>query len=201
MTHRVSGTAFSRIRHLSAWFSRASSWPAALAATVVFAVFLTVVLPQQSRATRAVTGGARSPDTALFYTPAELYEIAEIYGPAGRAAYVRARWTFDVVWPLAYTAFLTTMLSIVVGRVAAAGSPWRLANLAPLVGMLCDYLENSATSLVLGRFPQRTPGVDMLAPLFTALKWLFVNGSFVLLAGGAVIAGWRWGAARSRLGA
>jgi hypothetical protein len=187
---------FPRSVRLSAWLSRVSSWPVALVATAVFVVFLAVVLPQQSRSARAATGSAASPDTALFYTPQDLYQIAEDYGPAGRAAYVRARWTFDVVWPLAYTAFLATALSIVLGRAAGAGSPWRLANLAPVAGMLFDYLENSATSLVIGRFPQRTPVVDLLAPLFTALKWLFVNGSFVLLVGGALIAGWRWLAAR-----
>jgi hypothetical protein len=196
MDHLVPVAAFPRSARLSAWLSRVSSWPVALVATAVFVVFLTVVLPQQSRAARAATGSATSPDTALFYTPEDLYQIAEAYGPDGRAAYVRARWTFDVVWPLAYTAFLATMLSIVLGRAASSGSPWRLANLAPVAGMLFDYLENSATSLVIGRFPQRTPVVDVLAPVFTALKWLFVNGSFVLLVGGALIAGWRWLAAR-----
>lgn len=196
MDHPVA--TFPRSARLSAWLSRRASWPVALAATAVFIVFLAVVLPQQAMESRAATGSAESPDTALFYRPADLYRIAEDYGPAGRAAYVRARWTFDVVWPLAYTAFLVSALSLVFGRAAGAGSPWRLANLAPVAGMVFDYLENSATSLVIGRFPQRTPVVDALAPLFTALKWLFVNGSFVLLLGGALVAGWRWLAARRR---
>ena len=189
-------TPFPRLGRLSAWVSRVSSWPVALAATAVFVVFLAVVLPRQSAAARAATGSAESPDTALFYAPEDLYRVAEAYGPEGRAAYVRARWTFDVVWPLAYTAFLASALSLAYRWAARAGSPWRLANLAPVAGMLFDFLENSATSLVIGRFPQRTPVVDWLAPPFTALKWLFVNGSFVLLLGGALVAGWRWLAAR-----
>jgi hypothetical protein len=198
MDHPVPAAASSPSARLSATLSRVSSWPVALAATAVFVVFLTVVLPQQAVAARAAAGSAASPDTLLFYTPEELYQIAEAYGPAGRAAYVRARWTFDLVWPLAYTAFLASALSIVFGRAAGAGSSWRLANLAPVVGMLFDYLENSATSLVIGRFPLRTPVVAALAPLFTALKWLFVNGSFVLLVVGALVAGWRWLAPRRR---
>lgn len=50
------------------------------------------MLPQQ-QATRAEqdTGSAKSPDTSLFYTPADLYRMAEAYGEEGRRAYVRAR--------------------------------------------------------------------------------------------------------------
>jgi hypothetical protein len=57
--------------------------------------------------------------------------------------------------------------------------------------MLFDYLENISTSLVMFRYPSPTPVVPWLAPIFTAVKWVFVNGSFVLLALGAVIAVWR----------
>jgi len=56
-----------------------------------------------------------------------------------------------------------------------------MANLVPILGMIFDYLENSSTSLVMLRYPARTPLVDFLAPLFTAIKWVFVGGSFVLL--------------------
>ncbi len=68
-------------------------------------------------------------------------------------------------------------------------------NLIPVAGMLLDYLENSATSLVMARYPALTPGVAHLAPVFTLAKWMCVNGSFVLLLGGGV-ALWRWVTAR-----
>ena len=56
--------------------------------------------------------------------------------------------------------------------------------------MLFDLLENISTSLVMYRFPERTPVVDSLASVFTFLKWVFVAGSFLLLIGGIVIGIW-----------
>ncbi|MBN1668038.1 MAG: hypothetical protein JW862_13170, partial [Anaerolineales bacterium] len=82
-------------------------------------------------------------------------------------------------------------------RAFPAGSPWRLANLAPLAGVLLDYLENIASSLVMLRYPQTTPVVDWLAAIFTPLKWLFVGGSFVLLLVGLVA--WMWQRVRSQV--
>jgi hypothetical protein len=91
-----------------------------------------------------------------------------------------------------YTLFLATAISWVFGKAFAPDSRWRRANLVPLVGALFDYLENLSTSLVMLRFPAQTPVVDLLAPLFTALKWGCLGLSFVLLIGGIAVATWRW---------
>jgi len=77
--------------------------------------------------------------------------MAESYGTEGRKAYVRARFTFDLVWPIVYAAFLTTTISWLYGRTSAPGSRWRLANLVPLAAALLDYGENACTSLVMLR--------------------------------------------------
>lgn len=175
---------------VSDWLRRVASGWVALAATVIFVAFVALVLPRQAAASRASANGAEAPDTALVYAPADLYRAAELYGPAGRAAYVRARWTFDVIWPLVYGGFLAAALSWVFRLAVADGSRWRLANLAPLLGVAFDLLENSATSLVIGRYPRPTPVVDVLAPVFSATKWLLVYGSFALLLGGALAAAW-----------
>jgi hypothetical protein len=179
-------------RKLSQALYRLSTGWVALTALVIFLLFTALVLPQQSTAAEATAGGAGSPDTSLFYTPDALYRMAEAYGPAGRASYVRARLTFDVIWPVVYTLFLTTALSWLYARAFEPGRPWRLANLAPVLGALFDYAENLSTSLVMVRYPARTPGIDLLAPLFTLIKWLFVGGSFLLLLVGLLAAARRW---------
>ena len=112
--------------------------------------------------------------------------MAEAYGEEGRRLYVRSRFTFDLIWPLVYAFFLTTSISWLYGRGFAAGSVWQLANLAPVLGAALDYLENTSASLVMVRYPARTPVVASLTPLFTLLKWTCVGGSFVLLALGLV---------------
>jgi hypothetical protein len=122
-----------------------------------------------------------SPDLSFFYSPADLYRMAEAYGPPGRRAYIRQRFTFDVAWPIVYTLFLTTAISWLFRRTFPTESRWQLANVAPVAGALLDYLENLSTSLVMARYPARTPVVDVLAPAFTFAKWVFVGGSFVLL--------------------
>jgi hypothetical protein len=179
-------------KRVSAWLSRVSTGWVALAALVIFVLFTALVLPRQAGQAAQATGSADSPDTSFFYTPGDLYRMAEAYGEAGRQAYVRARFTFDLIWPLVYTLFLATAISGVFRPAFAPDSRWQRANLVPLLGALFDYLENLSTSLVMLRYPAQTAVVDLLAPLFTALKWSLLGASFLLLIAGIVIAAWRW---------
>lgn len=171
---------------LSSWLGRVSTGKTALAATVVFLLFMVFVLPQQAAKAEAVSGRVGSPDTSFLYSAQDLYRFAEAYGDTGRGAYVQARLTFDVAFPLVYTSFLATAISWLTGRSFRAESLWQRANLVPLGGMLFDFLENLATSLVMVRFPQTTPVVDALAPIFTLIKWVLVSASFILLVLGAL---------------
>jgi hypothetical protein len=174
------------LKRLSGRLRQVSTGPLALAALIVFLLFTALVLPRQSRSAEAVSGGAGSPDTSIFYTAGDLYRMAEAYGPEGRAAYVWARFTFDVIFPLVYTLFLVTAISWLFARAFPPDSRWQRANLVPLLAALFDLLENVSTSLVMARYPAQTPAAAVLAPIFTAAKWLFVTGSFVLLLVGAV---------------
>jgi hypothetical protein len=175
------------IKVVSDGLHRVSMGWVTLLALVVFVLFTALVLPSES-ASSADAEGVGSPDTSFFYTPTELYRMAEAYGPEGRSAYVRARATFDVIWPVVYTAFLATALSWLTRRGFATGSLWQRAHLAPVLGLLFDYLEGIAASIVMLRYPERTAVIHSLAPLFTMAKWLCVGGSFVLLVLVAVVA-------------
>ncbi len=163
---------------------RFSSGRIALIALAVFLAFTILVLPGQATGSAERTGGVAQPDTSLFYTPAALYAMAAAFGAAGRQAYIQARFTFDLVWPLVYGFFLVTAISWLAGRAFRpdAGRPLgRRLNLVPILGVAFDYLENITTSLVMARYPAQTPVVDVLAPVFTLVKWFFVGGSFVAL--------------------
>ena len=186
------------LKRISDWLSQVSTGWVALAGLVVFLLFSALVLPRQSATAEEVAGGAGSPDTSVYYSPADLYQMAEAYGEEGRSAYIRARFTFDVIWPLVYTLFLGTAISWLFGRAFAPDSRLQRANLAPVLGALFDYLENVSTSLVMLRYPDQTAVVDILAPVFTLLKWVFVGGSFVLLSAGVVAVLWHWLRKRNR---
>jgi hypothetical protein len=174
------------LRQLSTVLRRASRGWVALLALAVFLLFSALVLPRQAATAGPAAEEAGSPDLSLYYAPRALYRMAEAYGPDGRQAYIRARFTFDIAWPLVYTFFLVTAISWLASRAFPPASPWQLANLAPLGAALFDLLENLSTSLVMWRYPARTPGVDALAPFFTLAKWTFVGASFLLLLAAAL---------------
>jgi len=167
-----------RLSHSLVEFSKTSITLTALA---IFLIFSVVALPRQSAAADAYSGSSGSPDLSLFYSPNDIYQMAEQYGSAGRDAYVRARFSFDLVFPIIYTLFLATAISLIFGTITPEASPWRILNLAPIMGMLFDFLENITASIVISRYPALSPNSANFAPVFTFLKWAFISGSFLIL--------------------
>lgn len=185
-------------KRISEWLSKISKGWVALSALVLFLLFSALVLPRQAAESELEIGDAGSPDMSFFYSPSELYEMAEAYGEEGRAAYIKARFTFDLVWPLVYLLFLSTAISWINKKSFCEGSRWQGVNLVPLLGATFDYLENVATSVVMWRYPGQTAVVVVLAPVFTMVKWVFVGGSFSLLGIGIAAGVWQWAKGRRR---
>ena len=168
---------------LSEWCYRVVQLPALAVAAVVFILFMALVLPGMAGQLGEITGVSVSPDTSFYYSAEDLYQMAETYGEEGRAYYIYSRFTFDIVWPAVYLAFLVTSITFIFRNLPPA-NPYRLANLLPFLGAIFDLLENSAASLVMYRYPLPTPLIASLAPLFTAFKWVFIFLSFIALAAG-----------------
>ena len=179
------------MKRYSMWLSKVSTGWVTIVGLVIFMAFTATVLPAQSEKAQAASNGAESPDTSFFYTPADIYESAEAFGESGRQAYIRARWTFDVVWPIVYTVFLVTSIGWVFSKAFPAESKLQFANLVPVLGMFFDYLENTAATIVMTRFPASSPAAAFLATVFTPVKWVFVNGSFVVLLVGIAVLIWK----------
>ena len=177
---------------LSQSLYRLSSGPVTLAALAVFILFMVFVLPDQAQKAEAVSGGAGSPDTSYFYSSADLNRMAEAYGEEGRAAYVYARFTFDLVFPVVYLAFLATSISWLLNKgVPEPDNKWRLLNLFPVLGAIFDYGENITASIFMMTYPSPSTWAGVLAPVFTLVKWFFVNGSFVVLLIAGALALWK----------
>jgi len=178
------------MKFLSSWFYKISSGWLALLLIVVFGLFMAFVLPAQAAKADEYAEGAGSPDTSFYYSSEDLFDMAEVYGEEGRAAYVRARFTFDLVFPAVYGVFLLVTNSWVLGRAFPETSRWRMLNLVPLIGVLFDLAENIFTSVVMAGYPVRREFAAMLAPVLTLIKWIFVNGGFVILIIGLLILGY-----------
>ncbi len=162
-------------------FLRKTSFWVVLTTLALFVIYLALILPAEATRSDQVIGSAPSPDTSLYYSKAELYQIAETYGQEGRLYYVDSRITFDILWPLVYTFFLINAISWILNKTILEDSKLRLLNLVPLAGILFDYLENIASMVVMFRYPTPTDILASLAGIFTSLKWVFLGGSFLIL--------------------
>jgi len=174
------------VKRLSDFFYSISKGWIALAALLIFILFSALTLPGQSAVAENYSQGSGSPDTSFFYIGSDLYTMAGLYGDRGRAAYVRARWTFDLVFPFVYTFFLVTAISWALNKILPSSSGWRLLNLVPIAAFLFDFLENTMTTLVMSKYPTHCPPAELLAMVFTPLKWLMVGSSFIILLFGIV---------------
>ena len=95
---------------------------------------------------------------------------------------MRARVTFDVVWPLVYTAMLVLVLGWLLRRASASLSRLRLLVLLPVAALVADYAENACTAFVMARWPSTTDLLAALAPVFTAAKWTLLGAAFLAVA-------------------
>jgi hypothetical protein len=167
------------VRRLAEALVAASTGRRALIALAVFVAFTATVLPWQAGIAAEYGEGVGSPDTSLWYSADRLYELAEAYGDDGRAAYVRARVTFDVVWPLVYAAMLALALGWLLRRATAPLARLRVVVLLPIAALLADYAENACTAIVMARWPSTTDLLATLAPVFTAAKWTLLGAAFL----------------------
>ena len=147
---------------------------------IVFVLFMVFVLPAASDYAQSISGSSDSPDTSLIYSADDLYEMAQSFGPQGRRSYIIMRFTFDLVWPIVYLAF---MLAVLVGLLRSFNDDKKIKKLVylPIIGTLLDFLENIFAAITIGRFPLRTPIIAELTPIFTISKWAVLGLSFVLI--------------------
>ena len=169
------------MKKLSGLFYKISTGWTTLAVLVVFILFVAFILPKFQQLSNGYAKEAGSPDLSLFYSGKSLYSMAEAYGEYGRQSFIDIRWTLDLAFPVLYTLFLVTSGSWLLRKIIPVSSKWRLLNLVPLGAFFFDLAENSATSLVMWRFPQHCVIAQFLAPIFTPIKWLSVFAAFSLL--------------------
>jgi len=169
------------VKKLSACFYRISTGWVALVGLLIFLIFSSLTLPVESARMDAYTQGLGSPDTSFIYNSKMLMQMAEAYGEEGRSAFLKARWGFDLAFPLIFSFFFITSISFLFKKGLGGSSNLPLLNLIPLLGLIFDLAENTATSVVMAAYPLRNTWGQILAPVFTPLKWIFVTINTLLL--------------------
>ena len=175
------------MKKLSAFFYRVSTGWVALIALAVFLAFSILTLPKQNAMTAIYSKGLGGPDTSLFYNGSQLLQMAEVYGEEGRAAFITARWGFDLAFPVIYTFFYVTCISYCFKRGMKGQTGFSLLNLVPLAAFFFDLAENTATTVVMAAYPKSDTWGQLLAPVFTPIKWIFVAGSGLLVIVGIIL--------------
>ncbi len=158
----------------------ASPWLFA-ASIAVFALFMAFVLPGQAAKTAEGTPNGASFDTSFFYTPAQAFDRAAAHTPEARFAYIAARWSFDLAFPLVYGLFALAGWAFGLTRPGPRMAARRLAPVA-LLGPAFDFAESIAATVIMASVPARPLGWGIAASIATPVKWLFV----VVGIGGAV---------------
>jgi hypothetical protein len=162
--------------HLS--IDRIPNW-FGLLSTLIFVLFIIVVLPQQSNLATSY-GLKESVDTSWFYNAKELYRIAESYGSIGRQFYIYQRWTFDLIWPFVYFSFIFSLSALLYKSIGLSKTNrWILSFI--YLGIVFDFLENTMVTLVMIRYPSSTFIIADFAGTATSLKWIFIGLGFLIL--------------------
>mgnify|MGYP003382171708 CR=1 FL=1 len=151
-------------------------------------VFAVIIVPTVQGKIKALSGGTDLIDLQLFYTAEKIYAMLASYGEAGRSLYLFFAASGDLIYPVVYSVFLGLILSWLLQRAFAKDSRWQMLNVAPLFGMLFDWLENANIITMLSLFPDVHPNIARLGSACTSLKWGFSAASGLLLIAALVLA-------------
>lgn len=166
---------------LSEWLYRHCSWPALVAITIAYALFLQEIMAPQAAVMAAAAGAWGAPDGHFFYRPDELYAALDGWSAGARRAYRDFRLGQDPLWAMIYGAFLVTATSLALRKIAAPASSWRPLNLAGLLPASADLTENLLGIFIVGALPTHWPAVAGGMAVVTAFKWTTLAAAHLVL--------------------
>ena len=124
---------------------------------------------------KEISGGLGIPDTEMYYGFAQLQNLFNHYGEAGRMIYLKLQFV-DMVYPLVYSFLLASLLFLLARKT-------RLENFIflPFVAAFFDYCENILLRINILDFPGMNKILVNLAAFSTLLKWCSVFVSVVVI--------------------
>ena len=147
---------------------------------------------------KSITGSVGILDMEVFYTPQQAYAFLAAMGEAGRSFELTRIIPLDLLVPLFYALFLSTLITWILHRWLPAESGWHRLNVVPVIGALFDYLENLGIIAMLLAYPMEMYSVAQITMAATLLKF-----GFSVLAGAVVlgaVTGWILSLIRRRCG-
>jgi len=114
-------------------------------------------------------------DLSFFPLPDQVYNMAEVYGEDGRHEYIVTRVSLDIVWPLAYTFFVVSVITFCFRHVHGSDSRLVHFNLSALSVLVFDFIENGLAAIVMSAYPDRLDGIVYIMATATATKWIMMG--------------------------
>ncbi len=130
---------------------------------------------------QAMTGGATILDMTFTTSPQQVYAVLDALGAAGRSFDLTRIVPLDLVFPFAYTLFLSVAITFFLSRYLQQDSPWFRLNLIPVVAGAADYSENAGVITLLVSYPAQMDIVAIWTSLMYSIKFIFSVLSFTVL--------------------
>lgn len=114
------------------------------------------------------------------FSPAELYDRVAAFGAIGREAYQHFTYSTDLIFPLALFSFLVVLAGFVGERVGSMGTPHRILQLAPILWLATDLVENGIIFFLLAAYPTQHAVPETMLAYVTVSKFVLLLLSFTL---------------------
>jgi hypothetical protein len=137
---------------------------------------------------KEITGGIGILDLEILYTPEHAYALFSAMEDAGRAFDLTHIVPLDMVFPFVYTLFYAVTITWLLHKWLPAQSRWHRLNVVPVVGGICDYMENLGIIMMLLSWPAQLPDIARFTMVMGLVKWTFGILVFVIILGALI--GW-----------
>jgi len=145
--------------------------------TVIFVVLIVVMNILAAILTQST--GVQLLDYALDDTHSKGYETIGKLGSDGRNFYLILL-SIDFLFPVVYMIFGVSLLGYLLNRFATKDSLLNLLILLPVLGMLCDWVENVMIVSMINIFPNELPWLADIGSVSTKLKFMFLGATLLL---------------------
>ncbi|MGC1378262.1 MAG: hypothetical protein WA821_18670, partial [Anaerolineales bacterium] len=177
------------IEKLSTFLGRIAKGWLALILFVVNLALLGDIFPSALRRLTAFPGSDGFLDSTFFPSAGKIFSAVASYGPDGRFFYATSILTADILFPIAYTLFLSLLITALLRRAFDKDSQLQRLNVIPFSAGLFDLLENTCIVVLLLSFPAQSTLAAGVLTFANGFKWIFLGISILtlLLAFGALI--------------
>ncbi len=139
-------------------------------ASLVFGVTHLLPLPGTLHDVTSKNGGHKILDLQPAFSADGVYQRLSSFGEAGRDAYLRMMLSMDVLFPLAFTTFLTFLALYAIGKVRPRRTVRFLLLLLPFGYLFADLVENVSIAWLIQNYPTRHDGLASALGYVTVFK-------------------------------